>query len=63
MPTVGQIARRLSVPSHRIEYIIRARGIQPCSWAGNARVFDETAVQAIAEELERIKVRHEDQSK
>ncbi len=63
MPTVGQIARRLGVPSHRIEYVIRARGIQPCSWAGNARVFDEAAVEAIAGELERIRIRHEDQGK
>jgi len=54
MPTIGEIARRLGVPTHRVEYVIRARGIQPRGWAGNARVFDEEAFQTIAEELERI---------
>jgi hypothetical protein len=54
MPTTGEIARRLGVPAHRIEYIVRTRGIQPCGWAGNARVFDEEGVAAIAAELERV---------
>ena len=54
MPTIGEIARRLGVPTHRVEYIIRARGIRPCGRAGNARVFDEPGVEAIAAELERI---------
>lgn len=54
MSTVGEIARRLVVPVHRIEYIIRARNIQPCGWAGNARVFPEDAVKAIAAELHQV---------
>ncbi|GIW78769.1 MAG: hypothetical protein KatS3mg105_0576 [Gemmatales bacterium] len=54
MPTVGEIARRLDQPIHRIEYVIRARGIRPCGWAGNARVFPEDAVEVIADELQRI---------
>jgi hypothetical protein len=54
MPTIGEIARRLNVPKHRVEYIIRARDIKPCGWAGNARVFPEKAVEAIASELQRI---------
>jgi len=54
MPTVGEIARRLSVPTHRVEYIIRVRDIRPCGWAGNARVFDEASVKTIASELDRI---------
>jgi DNA-binding transcriptional MerR regulator len=54
IPTIGEIARRLSVPSHRVEYIIRARGIHPCGWAGNARVFSEQDVDRIADELSRI---------
>jgi len=51
MPTIGEIARRLAVPVHRVEYVVRARGIQPCGWAGNARVFPEEAVEAIAAQL------------
>jgi hypothetical protein len=54
MPTIGEIARRLDQPIHRIEYMIRARRILPCGWAGNARVFPEDAVDAIAAELQRI---------
>lgn len=54
MPTIGEIARRLGEPAHRIEYVIRARRIAPCGWAGHARVFSEDAVQAIAAELRRI---------
>lgn len=54
MPTIGEIARRLSEPVHRVEYVIRARRIRPCGWAGNARVFPEDAVEAIAAELRRI---------
>lgn len=54
MPTIGEIARRLGQPVHRIEYVVRARGICPCGWAGNARVFPEHAVDIIAAELQRI---------
>ncbi len=54
MPTIGEIARRLGQTIHRIEYVIRARVIQPCGWAGNARVFPEDAVEVITTELQRI---------
>jgi hypothetical protein len=54
LPTIGEIARRLGEPIHRVEYVIRARRIRPCGWAGNARVFPEEAVDAIALELHRI---------
>ena len=53
-PTVGEIARRLRESIHRIEYVIRARKIQPSGWAGNARVFTEADVDRIASELRRI---------
>ena len=54
MPTIGEIARRLGQPVHRIGYLIRARGLRPCGWAGNARVFPEQVVETIANELRRI---------
>jgi hypothetical protein len=54
MPTIGEIARRLGQLIHRVEYVIRARGIRPCGWAGNARVLPEHAVEVIARELKRI---------
>ena len=53
-PTVGEIARRLSQPLHRIEYIIRSRNIQPTGIAGNSRVFTDADVERIAGELRRI---------
>lgn len=52
--TIGEIARRLSMPVHRVEYVIRARRILPSSWAGNARVFSEDAVTIVEAELRRI---------
>ena len=53
-PTVGEIARRLSVPLHRVEYVIRSRGISPTARAGNIRVFSESDVRRIGSELDRI---------
>jgi len=50
-PTVGEIARRLNEPIHRVSYIIRSRGITPGGWAGNSRVFAEADIQRIAAEL------------
>src|SRR5262245_58897155 len=44
MPTVGEIARRLGQPVHRVEYVIRSRHIRPASRAGNCRVFAEDDV-------------------
>ena len=54
VPTIGEIARRLGVASHRVGYVIRAREIRPCGWAGNVRVFTEGDVDRIADELSRI---------
>lgn len=56
-PTVGEIARRLHEPIHRIEYIIHTRKILAHAWAGNARVFTEADVEHIAGELKRIETR------
>ena len=53
-PTVGEIARRHEAPRHRVEYVIRSRGISPISRAGNARIFSEAAVELIGSELRRI---------
>ena len=52
--TVGTIADQLNEPLHRVEYVIRARGIKPIGMAGNSRVFSEASVQRIASELRRI---------
>jgi len=54
LPTVGEIARRLNVPLHRVEYVILSRNLRPSGRAGNARVFTEADVAHIASELRRI---------
>lgn len=55
VPTaIGEIARRLQAPLHRVEYVIRSRGILPIARAGNARLFTEENVSQIRSELERI---------
>ncbi len=56
MPTVGEIARRLGEPIHRIEYCIRSRRIRPSGVAGNARVFTDQDVERIAAELRHIDI-------
>lgn len=52
--TIGEIARRLSAPIHRIEYVVSSRGLQPTMRAGNARVFSESDLQFIGSVLRRI---------
>ncbi|MBC7835118.1 MAG: helix-turn-helix domain-containing protein [Phycisphaerales bacterium] len=51
--TVGEIARRLGVPVHRVEYVIRTRDIHPSVLAGNLRVFTEADLDHIGTELRR----------
>lgn len=60
MLTIGEIARRLGVPSHRVEYILRTRDIPPKGIAGNCRVYEEAAVERIAEILRSIDAKKND---
>ena len=54
--TTGEIARRLGWPVHRVDYLIRSRGIEPAIRAGNLRVFPETIIDRLRTEA---KVRKE----
>jgi hypothetical protein len=45
--TVGEIANRLGVPVHRVEYAVLAHDISAVGRAGNARVFDDSGVSRI----------------
>jgi hypothetical protein len=54
MLTIGEIARRLSEPIHRVEYILRTRNIRPVGIAGNCRVYAEESIDRIAAELQNI---------
>jgi hypothetical protein len=55
--TVGVIARRLNEPLHRINYVLRTRGIKPAGIAGAYRVFTEEQVAQIVAELAEIEAR------
>jgi DNA-binding transcriptional MerR regulator len=52
--TVGEIARRTGYPIHRVEYVVRARGIREAGRAGPMRVFSEADLDYILHELRRI---------
>lgn len=51
--TVGEIARRLDIPVHRVTYLLKTRDIRPTLRAGIARVFSEDDVTRLAAELDK----------
>ncbi len=57
LATTGRVALILNVPKHRIEYIIRTRGIKPRAVAGVARCFDDEAIARIRYEINLIDAR------
>jgi hypothetical protein len=59
LPTVGEIARRLGQPVHRIEYVIRSRRLMPAGPAGNCRVLTEKDLARIDATLRDIHSRRE----
>ena len=58
LATIGEVARLLRAPLHRIEYILRSRPhIRPRAKAGGARCFDDDAIAQIRHELSSIDAR------
>jgi hypothetical protein len=57
LATTGRVAEILGVPKHRIEYIVRTRGIDPRAVAGIARRFDDDAIARIRHEITAIDAR------
>lgn len=57
--TVGVIAAKLGVPVHRVEYILRARTIEPVSRAGGLRIFTPEQAEQIADDLRHVDDREE----
>ena len=58
LATIGEVARLLNVPRHRIEYVLRSRPhITPRATAGGARCFDDQAIAMIGYELNLIDAR------
>ena len=55
LATIGEVAKLLRVPLHRIEYVLRTRShIRPRATAGGARCFDNDAIARIRLELNAI---------
>jgi hypothetical protein len=46
--TVGEIARQLNEPVHRVQYAVKTRGIEPEAVAGNLRIFPSEALEQVA---------------
>lgn len=57
LDTVGRIADRHGVPLHRVQYVVRTKGIEPTAIAGRLRLFDRDAVARIRYELNLIDAR------
>ena len=51
--TIGEIARRLKQPVHRVRYIVESRNIEAAGRVGNTRVYLENTVQQIANHMQR----------
>ena len=49
--TIGALAEQFHVPVHRMQYLIKSRHIRPVQRAGHFRIFDETAVKRLSQEL------------
>lgn len=56
--TVGRIAGLLSVPLHRVQYVLDTRRhIRPAALAGRVRLYDRRALAMIRHELSAIDAR------
>ena len=52
--TVGDIAKRVGVPVHRVAYAIEAYEIKPTQRAGILRLFDEDKLEAVRSAMRRV---------
>lgn len=52
--SLGEIARSLNEPLHRVDYVVRTRNIEPLIVAGGRNFYSEASVQRIKSELRRI---------
>jgi hypothetical protein len=49
--TIGAIATRVQAPTHRVNYVLKTRGIAPIGRAGRSRVWSEDVIAKVREEL------------
>ena len=45
--TVGDIARQLNVPLHRVRYLVESRGIEDAGTVGNLRIYDKGVLELV----------------
>ncbi len=45
--TISQVAKRLGVASHRVDYLVSSRAIKEAGRVGNYRVYGEQEVELI----------------
>ena len=57
--TTGEIARKLNAERDKVSYALRRMKIAPIGQAGQARVFDESAVALVEKFLNRNKFMEE----
>lgn len=57
--TAGSIARELTVPVHRVEYVIATRHIQPTARVGQAWAYGTRQFEQVKRHLEAIDERRE----
>jgi hypothetical protein len=52
--TVSDIAKRLNLPIHRIDYAIASRKIAPAKVLGGSKIFDDAGFKAVADAIANI---------
>lgn len=52
--TLGDIAKQHGADKDRVRYIIDTRGIEPIGRAGNYRLFDQAASDAVGRAIDEI---------
>lgn len=45
--TIGELAKELKQPKHRIDWLIMSRHLVPAARAGNYRLFDSSTLEAL----------------
>ena len=53
--TMPEIARRLGVPQHRVDYYLRSRNLEPTEVIANIRLYDVDMVMRVAAALKEAK--------
>ena len=52
--TLGRMAEEIGQPIHRVDYVVRTRGIPATAKAGRLRLYGRAAVAAVREEIHRM---------